>query len=284
MILPFATAGIADWFKKNVRLAPSQSTDVRIEVGNVAPSITSISPISPVSLNPAPSTTNVLFTFTATDPNDVTDLNDASASSSFTKTGEPTRTGSCVFLSQTGTERTYQCTVTMQYFDAPGTWDVAVSIQDSAGLTGTSSSTFSVNLLTDITISPTIVNFPTVVQGASNVISSSPTTVTNRGNFQAPPGTLSITAFDLAGETLPAELIPATNLRAAGSSGAAVVCSTGNALSNNVITPITSVNLPRGPSGSNTETIAYCLTLVPSAISSQFYSATGASGWIMTIS
>lgn len=283
LLIPLSTAGLFDWFKKNIDLAPSQPTDVRIEVGNVGPSITSISSIPAVDLNSAPSSTAVAFTFSASDPNGVSDLNDASASANFTKLGEELRSSACSFLSQTGNERTYSCSINMQYYDSAGTWTVSVSIKDQANLMGSSSSTFNVNLLRSISISPATINFPTVVQGAANIISSVNTQVTNNGNFVVPTnGGLSITANNLIGESTSTENIPASNFRAAGSSESSTVCTTGDALVASTSAEITNINLPRGASG-NTEDIAYCLTLVPSSISSQFYSATGGNAWTISI-
>ncbi len=281
---PIVSAGFFDWLKEKLQLSPSQPTDVRVQVGNVAPTIQSISAIPDVNLDPAPDPgTSVIFTFTARDSNGAADLNDASASANFNRAGETTRNGVCAFQSQAGKERTYQCTVDMQYYDKVGTWNIAVSIQDQAGLTATSTSTFTVNFLNYITISPTVINFPAVAQDDTNVISISPTTITNGGNFEVPVnGDLSVTSFDLQGETNPAEIIPASNFRAVGSAGAGTVCATGNALIDSTAVPITAT-LPRGPSDSNTEDLSYCLTLVPGGISTQFYSATGGRSWIITI-
>lgn len=281
--MPLVSAGLFDWIKEKVQLAPSQPTDVRVQVGNAAPTIQSISAIPAVFLSPSPSITSVTFTFIARDKNGAADLNDATASANFNKLGETTRTAACSFLSQLGKERTYQCITDMQYYDDAGTWNVAVSINDQAGLTASSTSAFTVNLLKDISISPATISFPTVEPEQVDVPSSGPTTITNNGNFEVPlDGSIKITSFDLLGETIPTEIIPALNFRASGSLESATVCTTGTGLIDSTAIPITA-NLPRGPSGSNTETLTYCITLVPSAISTQFYSATGGIAWIIGI-
>lgn len=280
---PIVSAGFFDWIKEKIQFAPSQPTDVRVQVRNVAPTIQSISAIPNVDLNPAPATTSVVFTFTARDSNGAADLNDITASANFNNAGEPVRTGSCVFQSQAGKEKTYQCTVDMQYYDKIGQWNVEVSIQDQAGLSATSTSTFLVNILRYITISPATVNFPTVTQEDTNVISSAPITITNGGNWEVPlNGNLEITSFNLQGETNPAEIIPAANFRVVGSAGAPTVCTTGDSLTDSTPVAISSA-LPRGPAGSNIEDLSYCITLVPSGISTQFYSATGGRAWIISI-
>lgn len=281
--MPLVSAGLFDWIKEKVQLAPSQPTDVRVQVGNAAPTIQSISAIPAVSLSPSPSITSVTFTFTARDKNGASDLNDAAASANFNKLGETTRTAVCSFLSQLGKEKTYQCIVDMQHYDDAGTWNVEVSINDQAGLTASSTSTFSVNLLKDISISPVTISFPAVEPEQTEVISSISTTITNNGNFEVPlDGSIKITSFDLLGETIPTEIIPASNFRASGSSESAAVCTTGTGLIDSAAISITA-NLPRGPSGSNTESLTYCITSIPADVSTQFYSATGGSAWIIGI-
>ena len=267
--------------KGDVNLAPSQPTQMRVGVGNANPSITNLQAIPNVNLNPSPSTTDALVTFTARDSNGANDLVDSSASAQFTNTGEPTRTGTCSLQSTAGKEKTYQCTIGMSYFDKSGSWTAIVNVSDSQAASAQSSSTFTVNLLRDISITPAIINFPTVAPGDTNVLSTDTTTITNNGNFEAPPGTILATAYDLIGETNPSELIPTANFKIAGSFQSNV-CGLGETLSPSSPITLTTSKLPRGPSGSNTEAITYCLTSVPE-ISSQFYSATGGSSWIIAI-
>mgnify|MGYP001606301136 FL=1 len=268
-------------FNKDVNLAPSQPTQVKIQVGNSAPTITDLQAIPNVNLNPAPSTTSVTFTFTASDANGANDLVDSTASAQFTNTGEPTRTGTCSVQSTAGIEKTYQCSVAMNYFDKSGAWTVTVSVADTQATAAQSSSTFIVNLLRDISISPALINFPSVAPGQTNVLSTDKTTITNNGNFQSPPGVISATAYSLSGETNPAQIIPAANFKIAGSSQADV-CGLGSSLTPSSPTAIISSALSRGSTG-NTETLSYCLTSVP-IISSQVYSATGGNSWIIAIS
>ena len=271
---------IQNIFKKDIGLSPSQPTQVRVGVGNANPSITNLQAIPNVNLNPSPSTTSVSVVFTARDSNGADDLVDSSASAQFTNAGEPTRTGTCTVQSSASKEKTYQCPVSMNYFDKSGSWTVTVSAADTQSATATSSSTFTVNLLRDISINPTAINFPSVAPGQTNVLSTEQTTIINNGNFVAPPGTISALSYDLIGETNPAENIPAANFKIAKSS--VDVCGLGDSLVATAQTTLTSSTLPRGASGSNTETISYCLTSVPE-ISSQFYSATGGSSLVLSI-
>ena len=269
-------------------VATNEHVDYIVDI-NANPAIVSTdTTFSPVTLT-AGATTDVTFTFVAEDLDGSTDLNDATATASFSKTGEATRSdpdGCTRILETLPNQRTYSCTITMQYFDDNGIWDITVNIQDLSAITGIGASTFAVNLLRDIDLSPTLINYGIVVQGAANILSPIITTVTNNGNFDtATDGTLTIAASNLIGETNPAENIPAANFKAAGSSIGASVCTDpgATALVEGISSSIPSINLPRGPPGSNTEEISYCLTLVPPAISSQFYSSTGANAWTINI-
>ena len=280
------SAGLIDWFKEKVRLAPPPaSTDVRLKV-NDPPTIVSIdTTFSPVTLT-AGTTKDITFQFTAQDLDGASDLNDAAATASFSKTGEATRSDPlCTRILETlPNQRTYSCTITMQYFDDNGIWDITVNIQDLSAITGIGASTFAVNLLRDITLSPPTVNYPTVVQGQTNTLSSANTQITNDGNFNTPTdGSIAITASNLIGETNPAENIPAANFRAGDISEVVTVCTTGGASLATTPVSIPSINLPKGIPGSNVGEITYCLTLVPLAISSQFYSTLPPGGTPWTI-
>ena len=267
-------------FEQTISFSPSQPTQVNVNVGNARPTITNLQAIPNVNLNPAPSTTNVLVTFTARDANGANDLVDATASAQFSNTGEPTRTGTCSLQSTAGKEKTYQCSVSMSYFDKSGTWTATVNVADTKSATAQSSSTLTVNLLRDISINPAIINFPSVAPGDVNIIPTDITIITNKGNCEAPPGAILATAYDLIGETDSTQNLPAANFRIAGSSQADV-CGQGNPLTHSSPTTVTTSALSRGSAG-NTESLSYCLTSVPE-VSSQLYSATGGSSWIIAI-
>lgn len=266
---------------ETISFSPSAPTQVKINVGNAAPSIRDIQVIPNVNLNPSPSTTAVSFTFTARDSNGANDLVDSSTTVKFNSTGEPTRTGTCSYLSGSGKEKTYQCTVNMNYYDRSGSWTANISVADNKGAIAEGSTQLTVNLLRDLSINPSIVNFPTLSPGDTNVLSTDNTLITNNGNFEATSGNaILITAYNLVGETNPSEYIPASNFRVAGSSQTDV-CAQGNSLAHSASTSTPSSTLRRGASG-NTETIKYCLTSIPD-LSSQAYSATGGQSWVIAI-
>ena len=172
----------------------------------------------------------------------------------------------------------------MQYYDKSGFWNAAVNIKDQAGVTAQGTTQLTLNLLRDISVGPATIAFPTLAQGDINILSSQNTLVTNNGNAEVPSSILEITASNLLGETNPAESISAANFRAS-SSSELNVCTNGNVLVSNAPISISSAVLPRGPAGSNTGELSYCLVLVPESITSQFYStsATGGQPWTITL-
>ncbi len=281
VLIPLASAGWFDWIFPD--LAPSDTTDVTVQVGNTPPTISAVQALPVINLL-AGTTVNVAVNFTASDANGAADLNDASALATLTQVGEPARSGGCIVEASTSAEKTYICTVTLQYYDASGVWTLNVSVADSASQNASDDSqTATVALLRDITITPANINFPTVAPGLTDILASVNTTVTNNGNFVVPSnGDLTITAFNLTGQVTPTENIPATSFTSVGSVDAATVCSTGTPLVENVATTIGSITLNRGATG-NTEDIAHCLTLVPAGLSSQAYVAQGGQAWVISI-
>jgi DNA-directed RNA polymerase specialized sigma24 family protein len=252
---------------------------------NSAPTIVIIDPITPVTLISG-GTTPVTVMFTAEDLDGASDLEDTTASVSFFRSGEATRTsfpGTCIgSFTANPNQRDYTCSVDMNYFDDDGVagidgWDVTVSVDDLQLETGTLTNTnfLTVNLLQSIVLSPTVIDFPKVVRGGGNIPSSLDTTVTNLGNFDTTTdGFVKITATDLVGAATPSEIIEAFRFNAADTSLDSCIAGTTLDI---VETDIPSVVLSRGDGtgGNNVGAIDFCLTSVPdsNAISPQFYSA-----------
>lgn len=291
--ISFVSAGFFDLFKKNPDLAPSQSTDVSVTVGNNAPTIVSVSAIPAVDLT-AGTTKDVIFTFTAEDTNGAANLDSTTALAEFSFPAEPIRSSipitGCVAGVPVGNQITYTCTVTMVYYDENGAWTVMVSVDDLSAVTASdSSTTIIINLLRDISISPATITFPATTQSATDVLSSSDTTITNLGNFDtigdgSGDGYILVTGTDLTGPS--PGVIPAANIRSADAGDVGTVCTAGgSALIDTVATGISDAILPRGAGGSNTGDLTYCITLVPAAIISQDYTANvaGANQWTVGI-
>lgn len=288
LVLSFVNAGWLDkLFGKEPQLAPQNFT---VEVGNVAPAIINVQTLANFDLEAA-SPKNITINFTAEDPNGASTLDGTTTYVILNRTGEPLRTntmGDCILIGSAGNQANYSCNVTMWYYDDNGQWDINISIADDGGLRAENSTeSFEVNLLRHISLSPPTIDFPTVVQGQTNIISNQNTTVTNDGNFEVPEdGGFSIKSQNLNGTTIITEIIPGDNFNSTGSSGAATVCTGGTQLSTGVAINIPNVDLGRGAvAPQNTEDIAHCLTLVPIGISTQTYTTAlpGGTPWIFEI-
>ena len=270
IILALIIAGYFVFFGPKPLLAP---TDVKISVGNANPTITNLVPPAPVGLNAGTFTDVTTIHFTARDSNGASDLNDATAKATFTKSGETNRVGSCTANPPVGKTKTYDCTVRMEYYDKYGTWNVAVYVEDSKAASATDSSTFDVNLLQALDVAATI-DLGTVNPGATDTISSA-ITITNLGNAEPPTYPVIITANDLIGVTTPSESIPikiggiTNNFLASTNAGTACSDIT---LTDATAVPLTGVALPRGATG-NTQSLYFCIKSIPE-ISVQDYSAT----------
>jgi len=258
------------------------NVDIRITY-NSPPTIISIDPVPPVTLL-AGTTRDVTVTFTAEDLDGAGDLDSPTASVSFSKAGETTRTSipvtGCSAAAPIGDRITYTCTVTMQYYDDAGTagldgWDVSASVDDISGLTASQTDTnvLTVNPLEDIILSTDLIDFGTVIPG-TKVDSLADTTVQNDGNYE---GTLKVTARNLVGPPT----LDASNFYA-GEPGVGDVCAGGNQLQDGVLVDIVSTSLPRGPV-TNTEDISWCLD-TPVGLPPGDYTATGGNQWVISLS
>ena len=289
LVLPYASASIFDWFK-NARASPSQQTDVSVTVGNSVPTIVSVSQVtrglSVGQVNLVESAVaNVLFNFTVQDNNGAGDINDATAKARFRNASEPIRDSTgCVPVLIVGNQKTYQCTVPMQYYDKHSSWGVNVSVKDSSGSYATNlTRSFTVNALQGFSMDVSAVSFSGLVPGAVNSLANVNTTLNNTGNYVIPAdGPLRIISVNLTGLTDASQYIPADNFRVVGSAGASTVCTAGTVLDDAATAgvSIANFNLGRGVTG-NTDKLVYCLTSVP-LVSSQTYT-TGAQGWVITL-
>ena len=238
------------------------------------PEVESLDLISGVNLMPN-SMQNVVINFTINDNDN--DINSTSATASFIRTGEQTRfNSSCVLIASNGNRRIFECTMGMQFYDAPGTWNVNISASDSLGnRVFNATATFNVNLLIDLSLDSYSIAFGNVVQGNSNITAALPTTIANRGNHEGP---VIFRAYNLHGDVNPAESINADLFRAHVNEVDA--CTTGTILANGTAVEISGSVLPRGISAN--EQIYHCLTSVPS-IGSQQYRTLSGYGWSISI-
>ncbi len=278
LVVILLVSGYFVFFAEEPLLSPA---DVSIRVGNAPPRITvTPSAVIPVTLTAA-TTTNVIVTFTARDPNGAADLNDAAARVTFSMTGESSRTGGCVVQSSDSKTKTYACTIQMQYYDRAGLWDAEFYIEDLA--TTPNSDTLLVNTIVDVGQLKAIaftssIDLGIITPGDTGVLLPN-VLITNEGNYATPAnGFLLVTANALTGVTTPSESIQATEFYAGDPSQACA----GVQLSGGLGLSIPDVTLPRGPAGTNTGNLAFCIALVPE-VSAQEYAATGVNQWIIEL-
>jgi DNA-directed RNA polymerase specialized sigma24 family protein len=265
----------------NLRL--NNSFVVDIVTLNSAPTIGEVEAIS--AQNPTESTTkSITFNFTATDTDGAADIDISSAEAYFNKTGETTRSNtSCVNVSAgVGNNINFTCTVNMWYYDANGAWTINVSVKDSSNeYAENSSTTFTYNLLTAMTMSPTALTWPTIFAGQTNIGSNAdPITINNTGNDV--DLNVNLTSYNLRGEITTSDFIYATNFTVQNEPEG---CS-GTQMSNATSINVTSAILQRGNNSLNynnatsgQEQLYFCITGLPSGISPQPYSSSAYGSW-----
>jgi len=224
--------------------------------------------------------TPVVFTVVVTDLDGTADIVDATLLAQVTSPDTlVTRTATCINPTNIDTDtRSYDCTIDMNYYDEPGAWELYVEIQDLSTATGitTISPYFTYTLLKSIKLnSPAgALNWPTLNQGASNVLSNNhPNEIENLGNYEGP---ILITAYDLLGEDS-LTLFTADNFWAGTSIGSA--CTSTQLSSPNE--PIIGSLLPRGLGAK--EEIYYCIPNVPPIKSQAYSTALFGNPWVITI-
>jgi len=236
-----------------------------------------------VDLNPG-ATTPVVIVFDVVDTNGYTDIDDSGVLIRFNYDagGEPQRdVFNCPAPVDDGLNtKTFTCTVDMSYYDAYGDWTATVDVSDFLGLaTDQKTHGFQINLLRYITLTPPTINFGVVSPGQTNIPGISSTTITNYGNFDIPGDSkIQITSQSLVGQTTPSETISGNNFRSAESGD---VCTAGTSLIETTPVDIPNVLLSKGPS--STETLDYCLTIVPIGLSAQDYSTQDYTAWDISI-
>jgi len=277
--LPFVSAGIFDIFKKDPQLSPQEFS---VTVGNVAPTITVISTINPIISAGGTDTVNLIFRIVDTNGNTDIDETTLAITLDFSGGGETTRAGTIVDCASQiidANTKEYDCDVDIYYYDAAGAWDIDITADDQGGLTGQDNDdTFTVAQLKAVSLNSASISFGNVAPGQTDQPSTSPTTVTNEGNFNVPSLGLTVQSAALIGLTNALETIPADRFKSADET-VGVVCTSGTELDGTAIA-IPNFILSKGSTITPlpTRDIQHCLDDVPASLSSQVYSTTGTGG------
>jgi hypothetical protein len=281
LLISMVSAGL---WNKITGKAPIQPQDISITVVGANPVVIEyIEPIPPQ--NPIESsTTTIELDVRVTDPDGVSDIDDSSVFAEFTKLGEITRLGACPWQNDVDSDTAnYTCSVDMQFYDGAGTWNIKINATDfgNATLVEDTSTSFIYQELKAMVISPASLTWPNIIPSSINQTSNNdPTKINNTGNYD---GEISVTSYDLLGETIPAESIPSEDFSIGIiSTGANEECNTPSTATsmgvNGTTTAITNSDSNPGPNPTNYEEIYYCIPSFP-LVSSQIYSTTGGSSW-----
>jgi len=283
LLIGLVSAGLGDWIKSTITgKATSQPTNVSVSLAGVNKAV--IETVSDIPATNAVESSAIMLNFSVvvSDADGVDDINDTQINVTFTKSGETTRyNSSCKLLTDLdGTSANYSCSVEMFYWDGNGAWIVNVSAVDLGNLSYSvnDTTTFTINELKAMAISPPALTWPTLTTGATDQQSNNdPTVVNNTGNYD---GAIDITGLDLIGESITSAVMNVSNFTADETDGQA--CASGSTLLNNTAVTITGTgsnpgNLSAG-AGAGQEDIYYCIALVPD-LPSQTYSTLNGGSW-----
>ncbi|MFH1642185.1 MAG: hypothetical protein ABIC04_04760 [Nanoarchaeota archaeon] len=250
--------------------ADSDSLSATLTVTSATPTI-KVEPLLAVTLNQG-TTKNISVYFNVTDPNGADDLNDTTAQATLTKSGEQARQSSlqCGQIGESGIKIQYNCSVSIQYFDAAGFWDVNVTIKTNAGSLYVNDTTqITLNSLDAVVINDTSIGFGSLAVDSTDNLGDV-VKIINQGNSIY--AQINITGFDLNGDDVATEVISANNFEAVTSTAP----NTGTSLTNSTSVEVSGAALVKGASA-NEE--LYFYVDVPSGLLAQQY--TSIADWII---
>lgn len=287
ILLPLVSADFfSNFWGKITGKATSDNTNLNISIGNSPPTVPYVQAIS--AQDPTiGSTTSIVFNFTATDTDGVSNIDNSTAAGYFNRTGEPTRSNSsCEARNASGNSVTFTCTIDMWYFDENGAWTINATIQDYSSALGRNDTTsFTYNIQTAMTMNQTSLTWPSVgVADTDTGSNNDPIKVNNRGNDV--DLSINVTSYDLEGDEIKTDYIYANNFTIEDTSEG---CS-GTTMTNASSINVTSAILQRGNNTldfdnetSGQELIHFCLKGVLPTISSQSYSSSAFGAWTVAI-
>lgn len=188
-------------------LADSHSMSPLATVGNAPPVIYYMA-LDAGSYDPTEaSTTTVSITARVRDDNGVGDINDSEFKTevddvaSFVSAVAKYTNASCVTADLSATEREYNCTWSMDYWDSAGTYSTQVTAGDNTGTvsngTADGAPTYSYTTLVASGIDSTTISFGSVTTGTTNnPATENPITLNNTGNANL---SINVTGADLTG-------------------------------------------------------------------------------------
>ena len=182
----------------------SDSTSVNLTIGNTAPNIDYVATVGAQDAVAA-GNVEIHINFTANDMDGLGDLVNASAMVRLIggvtdSPGYNERYSLCTAASWNDSAINYTCVVVLWYFDAPGTWEINVTINDTGGVkVEDQSGSVVLNPLTAMDLEDNNITFGNISGGQTVGASNSPMEVLNRGNVNAT--TFTMNATDLLSPT-----------------------------------------------------------------------------------
>lgn len=284
ILLPFASAGLSDWFGKLTGKVTSQPVDLQIMIGGGnAPTILVLNgSMTDLSFGPneAPLSTPITIQFLAYDAEGSGNINDSSAKIEFLKAGEITRSNLCSKVSSNATTNIYECLVNMYWWDAPGEWNIKAQIEDLNNNVATDQNkTFSVGGTTGFVAAPLTISWGEINPGTTQVQANNSIIMNNTGNLAR---NLEVNSTNLIGLSDSTKAIYANNF----SINTINACG-GTQMQHLNFIQISGANLGRGNytlnDGTGQEEIFFCIETIGSELTQQTYSTSQEGAWTMKI-
>jgi hypothetical protein len=271
---------IAMFCVMSVHALTNQNTDAILNLVNQNPTIINITGIT--AQDPIENgITNIILNFTAEDLDGNANINVSTALGSFFKSGESTRSSSCNNITAiNGNKTVFTCTISMQYYDAPGVWGINASVQDINLATAyNDTTTFTYNTLKAFVMSPNLINFGTLHLNDQKKEALNHTLINNTGNVAISSGGINVTGYDLFGQTDASKSINVSQFSVNLTTGVG----TGDVLVNDTQVPVTGGALPRGAPGLNQLSLYWFVNVPSFGLTAQSYATTGHTAWVIKV-
>jgi len=284
LIIPIVFAGFYDgWinvFNIITGRATSGTADLNITVSGSSPTVDAVFNVSFEAANPSITLAGILVTnisFTATDTDGVGNLNDTAAIVNFQRSGGVTRSNtSCVLVGDLDANTAnYSCEVDIYYYDGSGSWTINASILDNNNNRADNTSmNFTLQETTGMVIFPTNLTWASLALTDENSTANENITINNTANKDIAAGGINVTAYNLTGETITTDFIPAANFSVSDKTGSSEECFPTNAsraksLVDSSSQNVTTANITAGnntayfqsdnTTGGGVESIFFCL-------------------------
>jgi len=233
--------------------------------GNTAPTIDWIQAIG--SIDPIAGTAKeILFQVNLTDADGYADITNVAAI--FTKTSETSRENvSCSLDSSSGNLATFNCTITMQYYDGAGTWNIKVNVTDTTNpVVENTTETFTYNELLAMDLGANSLNFGSGAPGSFDLYTTDGLQLQNKGNVL-------ISKFQVKGQNLTGQSQAGFNVPAASFKTAHSVISNCDDAGTWLIED-TFVDIPASSAGKNENNWAFFCERPPNVVPQTYQTGT----------